>query len=158
MVVAGHLVEGGVRGVDPSSPLVHELNDGLGGVGRGQGVGDIGQLVIVVFQSVDGEAEDPVLRQVHVLLIYGLGLVGRVQNQLQVFLDNVLLFRRLLAERLVAVGRPRPGQHLQEAEVALEVFVQDVRVVVLELLGVYQGDCFEQLVPRVNESVLEFVD
>ena len=60
----------------------------------------------------------------------------RVQNLLQVALfEQILLEALALAQRLLSVRTPRAGQHLQEAEKALEVLIYHVGNRVLEELG-----------------------
>ena len=115
VVVLEHVKKGEQTAVNPSPALLHQILVGLHGVGLGNGVGDVLEIVLLLGLAVDAQAENPVLGEIHVGLPVVLFLHLGVEDHLEVaVLEEVGLVGLGLDEGFVAVGGPGAGEHVEE--------------------------------------------
>ncbi len=142
-----HILECEIRRIDPSPALFDKLLKVVNGVGIGLGIGHILESIPVVHHGIDAQAEQPVFGQVHVGQLKAVEFVVGVQHGPEVDLldDGEVSGPAAVDQGLVFVGRPGPRQHVQEAEAALEVLVDEVGHVVLVALCVADLEQAEQV-------------
>jgi hypothetical protein len=141
VVVFVDVEEGEETAVDPSTTLLHQVLVVLHRIGFGNCIGDVSEVVLLFGLAVDAQTQNTILSQVHIGLTVVLFLELGVQDHLEVaVLEQVRLVLFRFDESLVSIGRPRAGQHMEEAESALCVLIEEMGNDILILLRFFDGE------------------